>query len=513
MFGAAVRLEHLLSILSLPLASLAQNSSYSLENPSGFPPCDALVSAGFSNRILTAASDEYEPRIQSWPSTNGRYHPWCLFQPQTTQELSIGISALHKAGDGAGDWHIAVRSGGHSYPGSNNVDKGVTIDLGHMNGSWSNAERNVASIQPGGHWRDVYANLLDKYNVTVTGGRDGDVGVGGFLLGGGISYYTGENGFGCDTVLNYEVVLANGTIVQANVDENSDLFKALKGGGPNFGIVTRFDLEAMPAVNLAYGQSVILSNYSNDIIDNLIEFTDNAADRPHDHLITLYMHIPTTEGVTVLSIRTNTEDNMNTTAFDRVNKIPALQSSWESMSLADAANASQLQAGYKSSSATLTFLSSPTLLRHAAALHDNLVSSLTSRIGAKNFISSMILQAMPTSYSRIGQQKGGNVMGMDHIGSNGIMWTGGVGVTGDDATFAIAETAFLSMTATLEDFAAKEGLLADFKYMNYAHPAQDVLASYGTDNLSFMKKVAAMYDPEGFWQYRVPGGFKLSRTG
>lgn len=216
-----------------------------------------------------------------------------------------------------------------------------------MNGSWYDAEQNVASLQPGAHWRDIYTNLLDKHNVTVTGGRDGDVGVGGFLLGGGIAYYTGTNGFGCDTVVNFEVVLANGTIVQANVHENADLFKVLKGGGPNFGIVTRFDVEAMPAVDLAYGQRVVTMEHSDEMIGSVIEFTDRLAERPHDHMFILYEHSPATNGTLILSVTVNTQGDMNTTSFDRVRKVPALTSSWTKMTLAAAANASQIVSGYR----------------------------------------------------------------------------------------------------------------------------------------------------------------------
>lgn len=93
---------------------------------------------------------------------------------------------------------------------------------------------------------DVY-RTLDEYNVGVLGGRLGSVGVGGLLLGGGCSLYLFRQGFAIDNIAALEVVLANSTIATASAVENSDLFTALKGGGNNFGIVTRFDLMAFPA--------------------------------------------------------------------------------------------------------------------------------------------------------------------------------------------------------------------------------------------------------------------------
>lgn len=223
----------------------------------------------------------------------------------------------------------------------------MTIDLSQLNASSYDASRGVASIQPGGRWRNVYANLLNAYNITVTGGRDGDVGVGGFLLGGGISYYTGANGFGCDTVVGFEVVLANGSVVEANQGQNKELFKALKGGGANFGIVTRYDVEAMPAVDLAYGRRIVLGEYSDRVVENVVGFTERAGERPDDHLITLYTHTAEAEGVVILSIKVNTKGDLNTTAFEAVDAVPAVKASWERMSLAAAAEGSQLQSGFK----------------------------------------------------------------------------------------------------------------------------------------------------------------------
>jgi FAD/FMN-containing dehydrogenase len=91
-----------------------------------------------------------------------------------------------------------------------------------MNGSTYNEETKIASIQPGGHWQSVYETLA-PYGVTVTGGRAGTLGVGGFVTGGGNSFHSASHGFACDNVQNFELVLANGTLVNANANENADL--------------------------------------------------------------------------------------------------------------------------------------------------------------------------------------------------------------------------------------------------------------------------------------------------
>ena len=115
-------------------------------------------------------------------------------QPRTAEEVSLALTTLVNVNDGAGDWHLALRSGGHSIAGSNNIDDGVTIDLGHLDSVTYDRKTNLASVGPGGKWMNVYRSLLNDYNVTVVGGRDGDVGVGGFILGGGISYFSSRKG-------------------------------------------------------------------------------------------------------------------------------------------------------------------------------------------------------------------------------------------------------------------------------------------------------------------------------
>ena len=85
----------------------------------------------------------------------------------------------------------------------------LTGSSGLMNQTEYDAETKTAKIQGGSLWQDVYSTL-EPYGVTVPGGRTSSVGVGGFLLGGGNNFYSSSVGFGCDNVVNYEIVLANG---------------------------------------------------------------------------------------------------------------------------------------------------------------------------------------------------------------------------------------------------------------------------------------------------------------
>ncbi|KLJ10859.1 hypothetical protein EMPG_13776 [Blastomyces silverae] len=486
------------------------------EAATGFPPCDALIRAGLGHRLLLATDAEYEPRIASWWSLNTRQRPWCLVQPRDAAEVSTIMTALlgAGAGNGAGDWHVAVRAGGHGPRRSNNIDNGVTIDLGMLNQATYDRRTNLASIGPGGRWKDVLAELL-KYGVVVPSGRDGDVGVGGFLLGGGSSYYMGREAFACDSVRNFEVVLTNGTIVNANREENADLWLALKGGGSNFGIVTRFDMEALPAKDIAYGTRFMSAEYSSELVDAIVHFTDHYQEFDTDALVAFLMHNTSAFPVDVVAaaIHVNTEGIHNSTGFKKLNRIPSLiPDETRSLSLADAAEDSQLPSGTWNFGATLTFKNDKRILAHAMKLNEKYVKDLNHAIGPDNFVTLALFQPEPSFFGDISKQRGGNMLGVDSQEHNAVLWTGGVAVKSDEQALAIAQTGMSAMVAELKEFSISLCGESRLIYMNYADPSQDPLGSYGKENVDHIRRVAAKYDPLGVFQRRFPGGFKISRV-
>lgn len=92
---------------------------------------------------------------------------------------------------------------------------------------------------------------LEPYGRIVVGGRMKTIGIAGLTLGGGMSYFNAKYGFAMDNVIAYEVVLATGAIVTASASSNSDLFWALKGGGNNYGIITKFTYATYSAPSIS----------------------------------------------------------------------------------------------------------------------------------------------------------------------------------------------------------------------------------------------------------------------
>lgn len=275
----------------------------------------------------------------SWTADTQRT-PWCFALPGSTTEVSQVLTVLSNttsAGKGAGDWAIAVRSGGHGGDDQNSITNGIIVDLSYLNATTYNEATKVASLKPGSRWGAAYS-ALQEHGVSVTGGRQSIVGVGGLLLGGGVGWTTPRTGFGCDQVVNYEVVLANGSIVNANATAHSDLWRALKGGSSNFGIVTRFDLETFPASNLTLERRTVGPEYADDIINGIVGFANAPKDTQDNALVVVIGYQPAAGEIVMTVTEVNSVNDWNTTAFNAFNKIPLLSpSNKQSYTLPDAA--------------------------------------------------------------------------------------------------------------------------------------------------------------------------------
>lgn len=235
-------------------------------------------------RVTYPGQTAYEASLGSYFDGKSRLTPNCIVQPKSAEEVSTVVSLL-TASNSSELCPFAVRSGGHTpIPGSNNVDNGVTIDLLYMNGTTYNADTRLASISPAARWGSVYAEL-EPLGRMVPGGRGSTVGVGGYLLGGGISHYAALVGLSCDNVVNFEVVLANGCIANANQTSNPDLFTALKGGNNNFGIVTRYDMETFESEDLWGGIVTYPASTADQHFQALVDFGLDPNRDPHAAII------------------------------------------------------------------------------------------------------------------------------------------------------------------------------------------------------------------------------------
>jgi FAD/FMN-containing dehydrogenase len=170
--------------------------------------------------------------------------PQVIVRAMDSDDVSQVITLARQAG-----LELAVRGGGHSFAGHSLSDGGIVLDLRELRALQLDAERRTAWAG-GGLTAGAYTKAAGELGLATGFGDTGSVGIGGLTLGGGVGYLVRKYGLTIDQLLAAEVVTADGQLLRADAETNPDLFWALRGGGGNFGVVTRFQfrLHEVPSV-------------------------------------------------------------------------------------------------------------------------------------------------------------------------------------------------------------------------------------------------------------------------
>jgi len=221
------------------------------------------------------------------------------------------------------------------------------------------ADSQTVQVGAGVIWDDVY-NALEPLGVNVVGGRQVGVGVGGFCVGGGYSWLTNQHGLSIDNVREYELVLPNGTVVNVTAVSNPDLSFALRGGYNNYGIVTRFTLQAFAQDQVWGGLLVISNDNFDEVNDATLKFIASVTD-PKAGLITAYNSLSGSLLSTVLLFydTATPPDGM----FDDFLSIPAEEQDIGTRSMLSLIQAAGNRPGFRNVFNTVPFLQfTPTIL-------------------------------------------------------------------------------------------------------------------------------------------------------
>ncbi|WP_129784423.1 FAD-binding oxidoreductase [Promicromonospora panici] len=216
------------------MATQGTNTSTQL-SPEALDGALAPLAAALGDRLLTPGDAGFAEAATVFVGGPERT-PAAVARVRNTDEVVAALAVARETG-----LPLAVRSGGHHQARHGIVDGGLVLDLRLMDRVEIDEAAGVGHAQ-GGVLAGAYTAAAGAHGLATGFGDTGTVGVGGITLGGGIGFLSRHDGLTVDNLLGAEVALADGRVVQANADENPDLYWALRGGGGNFGVVTRLDL-------------------------------------------------------------------------------------------------------------------------------------------------------------------------------------------------------------------------------------------------------------------------------
>jgi FAD/FMN-containing dehydrogenase len=207
----------------------------------------AELRASVLGPVLVSVDLGYDEARLVWNGMFDHRRPAVIVQCQGVADVQAAIAFAR-----ANDLVIAVRGGGHSLSGASTIEGGMLIDLGLMRGVRVDPGRRVAFAGPGTLFKELDRET-QVHGLATTGGMISHTGISGLTLNGGVGRFMRKVGLTCDTVLSFDVVLADGTFVHADENNHSDLYWALRGGGGDFGVVTQFEYQLHELGPLVYG--------------------------------------------------------------------------------------------------------------------------------------------------------------------------------------------------------------------------------------------------------------------
>jgi len=186
--------------------------------------------------IITPDSVDYDEARGVWNGMIDRF-PALIVRCANAEDVAKTVKFARNS-----NIPVSVRGGGHNVAGNAVLDYGLVIDLSEMQTVTVDPENKIARAEGGAMIGHLDA-ATQAHGLATPAGLMSETGIAGLTLGGGFSWLRRKYGLACDALIGAQLVTADGDIIEANAEENSDLLWGLKGGGGNFGVVTRFDYQ------------------------------------------------------------------------------------------------------------------------------------------------------------------------------------------------------------------------------------------------------------------------------
>jgi FAD/FMN-containing dehydrogenase len=222
--------------------------------------------------LLRAGDEGWDDAVLIWNGMVAKA-PALVLQPTSTVDVAAALGFARDHG-----LLVSVKGGGHNITGTSIAERGLTLDLSRMRDVTVEKEARLAQVGSGCLLQDVDRATQAYGLATPLGSFDSEVGVAGLTLGGGLGYLTRRFGWAADNLEEVEIVTADGEIRTANRDEHADLFWALRGGGGNFGVVTRFTFRLHDVGPTVTGGLIVWgADRADDVLAAYRDLTESAA--------------------------------------------------------------------------------------------------------------------------------------------------------------------------------------------------------------------------------------------
>ncbi|OTB00881.1 hypothetical protein M426DRAFT_75490 [Hypoxylon sp. CI-4A] len=455
--------------------------------------------------VVLPETEEYNTITNSYFSVLEReLKPACFLVPSSASQIADVVKAIKPFASGI---KVSIcGSGQQATPGVANVRDGITIHLRNLRGVHLNTEKEYVSVAAGEQMGKVYETVTAA-GLGVVGNRHSSGGIGGDALQGGLSYFSYYRGFVCDNVVNYEVVLASGEIVNANAEANRDLWIALKGGGSNFGIVTRFDLRVFEQGPLWGGKVFYFQPSFSSQIQGLVDYLHSPNPDREIHICVSLGYAPPLGDIMCMNdIFCSRPEKPNALVpFADVQPQIDQMKSLRSDSLKGFTDEAFPAPSNRVVKMSTTVKADVEILEYAVEVYR---ASFDKLKGVENLLFSLTFEPLPVSLIEQSQIQGGNSLGLNP--SDGplvvvLLYTSWDSSSDDEIVYDTNKEAL----GRIDDKAKSKNVSASYRYMNYSFFHQDPISSYGPESKAHLQTVSAKYDPEGFFQVAGAGPFKV----
>lgn len=271
----------------------------------------------------------------------------------------------------------------------------------------------------------------------------------------------------------------------------------------NLGVVTRFDMRAFPSHDVYGGIMAFPFTQAVPVMEKFVSMIDVNSAHPAEGGFVSYSWSP---GGTpsVAFITANVDGNANSTSFVDLPSLTPLIDLRSTQPLTGLVSAISSTLGLYNIWFTLSFHNTEDMGRKVIEVFETFMAEAEGEIDEAVTVI-FLMTPLPKTYG----EHGDDILGLDSMETNSIVFQGEALMPSAKYKDLLTDK-LRAATNTIEEYAKSTGQDTPWRYINYANPEQDPLGSYGEENFGFLRGVAKQYDPKGFFQTGVPGGFKVT---